>query len=68
MYIINYLPDYLTSAPFEYNWNTKSSKDGNVTITVKGYYSGVFKDDDAVTVTVKNKATIAILSLLVLFL
>ncbi|MBU7048400.1 MAG: hypothetical protein HXS54_18365 [Theionarchaea archaeon] len=67
-YIDNKLKNTDTSAPFEYNWNTKSSKDGSVTITVKGYSSGVFKDDDSVTVTVKNKATIAILSFLVLFL
>jgi hypothetical protein len=57
-----------TSAPFEYNWNTKSVKDGSHTITAKGYSGGVLADEDAVNVTVKNKASIAILSFLVVFL
>jgi hypothetical protein len=57
-----------TSAPFEYNWNTKSVKDGSHTITAKGYSGGVLADEDAVNVTVKNKASIAILSFLVFFL
>jgi hypothetical protein len=57
-----------TSAPFQYNWNTKSSKDGSHTITAKGYSGGFLADEDAVNVIVKNKASIAILSFLVFFL
>jgi hypothetical protein len=58
-----------TTEPFEWTWNTKSSKDGDHTITVMGYYSGIFIDDDTITVTVKNKKkSIALLSWLILFL
>jgi hypothetical protein len=57
-----------TSAPFEYNWNTKSVKDGTRTILIRGYSGGTFIDDDTVNVIVQNKASIAILSLVVLFL
>jgi hypothetical protein len=57
-----------TAPPFEYRWNTKSTKDGSCIITVEGYASDVFIDDDQITVTVQNKASIALLSLLVLFL
>jgi hypothetical protein len=58
-----------TKAPFEYKWKTKKYNDGNHTITVKGYTSGTFRDDDSITVTVKNKHnSIALLSFLVFFL
>ncbi len=67
-YIDNKLKYTDTSAPFQYNWNTKSYKDGSHTIKVKGYSGGIFKDDDQITVTVKNKASIVLLSWVVLFL
>ncbi|MGC1120502.1 MAG: Ig-like domain-containing protein, partial [Candidatus Methanofastidiosia archaeon] len=43
-----------TSSPFSYSWNTIPYADGNHTILVKGYCSGVLKDDDSVTVNVDN--------------
>ncbi len=68
-YIDGVLEKTDTAAPFEWNWNTRPSGDGTHTITVKGYASGQFKDDDTITVTVKNKKnSIAFLSLLILFL
>jgi hypothetical protein len=57
-----------TVSGFEYNWNSKSVKDGTRTIVVKGYSSSTFVDDDTVNVTVANKASIALLSLLVFFI
>ncbi len=57
-----------TTAPYEYSWNTKRNKNGNHTILVKGYVGSVFKDDDQITVNVQNNASIALLSLLVLFI
>ena len=66
-YIDGALKSTDTSAPFEYNWNTKSVKDRTHTITVKGCASGVFMADDTITVTVSKKS-IALLSWLILFL
>jgi hypothetical protein len=43
-----------TSAPFSWNWDTLPYPNGNHTILVKGYCSGVFKDDDSITVNVQN--------------
>jgi hypothetical protein len=43
-----------TTSPFSYSWNTIPYPDGSHTILVKGYCSGVFKDDDSVTVNVDN--------------
>ena len=58
-----------TTAPFEYEWKTKKHKDGTYIVTVKGYASGIFIDDDSITVTIKNKRhSIALLSFLVFFL
>ena len=55
-YIDGALKSTDTSAPFEYNWNTKSVKDRTHTITVKGCASGVFMADDTITVTVSKKS------------
>ncbi len=57
-----------TSRPFSYSWKTRSYKDGLHTIMVKGYSGGVFVDDHQITVTVKNSASIVLLSFLLLFL
>jgi hypothetical protein len=43
-----------TSDPFGYSWDTTPYSNGLHTISVRGYCSGVFKDDDAVTVYVDN--------------
>jgi hypothetical protein len=43
-----------TAAPFQWNWDTTLETDGSHTIRVDGYVSGVFADDDTVTVTVDN--------------
>jgi hypothetical protein len=43
-----------TTSPFSYSWNTTTYSEGNHTILVKGYCSGVLKDDDSVTVNVDN--------------
>jgi hypothetical protein len=43
-----------TSEPFQYSWDTTQYANGLHTILIKGYASGVFKDDDQVTVTVRN--------------
>ncbi|MGC1120396.1 MAG: C25 family cysteine peptidase [Candidatus Methanofastidiosia archaeon] len=43
-----------TSSPFEYSWDTTAYADGDYTILVKGYCSGVLQDDDSVTVNVDN--------------
>ncbi len=68
-YIDGKLKNTDKTPPFEYKWNTRSSKDGTHTITVKGYASGVFIDDDQITVTVENKhKSSALLSFLVFFL
>ncbi|KYK28427.1 MAG: hypothetical protein HXS48_21410 [Theionarchaea archaeon] len=68
-YIDDKLKHTDTTPPFEYKWNTRSSKDGTHAITVKGYASGIFIDNDSVTVTVKNKQkSIALLSFLVFLL
>ncbi|MGC1120552.1 MAG: Ig-like domain-containing protein, partial [Candidatus Methanofastidiosia archaeon] len=57
-----------TTAPFEYKWKTKKSGEGSHTIRAEGYYSGVFVDYDQITVNVAKKASIALLSFLVLLL
>jgi hypothetical protein len=43
-----------TSSPFQYSWDTTAYSDGNHTVLVKGYCSGVLQDDDSVTVNVDN--------------
>ncbi|MBU7021962.1 MAG: hypothetical protein HXS41_12960, partial [Theionarchaea archaeon] len=43
-----------TSSPFSYIWDTTTYGDGNHTISVMGYCSGVFKDGGPITVTVDN--------------
>ena len=68
-YIDGSLESTDTSAPFEWKWKTRKEKDGLYTIMVKGYASGEFKEDDQITVTVKNeKKSIALLSWLILIL
>ncbi len=67
-YIDGTLKSTDTSPPFSYSWNTKRYKDGSHTIKAEGYAGGVLRDTDQITVTVKNKASIALLSLLVFFL
>jgi hypothetical protein len=58
-----------TTRPFEYSWNTKKGyKDGTHTIEVEGYVAGALSATDQIAVIVKNKASIALLSLLILFL
>jgi hypothetical protein len=44
-----------STAPFEYSWDTTQYADGDHTIEVKGYCSGVYKDNDIITVTVSNE-------------
>jgi hypothetical protein len=41
-----------TTAPFSYTWYAVDQVPGKHTITVKGYCSGEFKDDDSITVKV----------------
>jgi hypothetical protein len=43
-----------TTDPFSWSWNTIGETEGSHTIRVDGYVSGVFADDDTVTVTVDN--------------
>ncbi len=43
-----------TTSPFSYSWDTIPYPDGNHTIEVKGYCSGVYKDNDTITVNVDN--------------
>jgi len=43
-----------TTDPFSWSWDTTQYTNGLHTILVKGYYQGVFKDDDSVTVYVNN--------------
>jgi len=57
-----------TSAPFTYRWNTRRYSDGQHTITVRGYASGTLVAEDTITVEVDNSSSIALLSLLILFL
>ncbi len=54
--------------PFEYKWKTKKVTNGIHTIKVEGYYKDVYQDSDEITVTVENKASIVLFSLLALFL
>jgi hypothetical protein len=42
------------SSPFEYSWDTTTYANGDHTILVKGYCSGVLQDDNSVTVNVDN--------------
>ena len=44
-----------TAAPFEYSWDTTQYADDDYTIEVKGYCSSVYKDNDIITVTVRNE-------------
>ncbi|MBU7039923.1 MAG: hypothetical protein HXS45_03880 [Theionarchaea archaeon] len=50
-YIDGLLKSTDTTPPFQYNWDTTQYSDGTYTIEVKGYCSGVYKDNDIVTVT-----------------
>jgi hypothetical protein len=43
-----------TTSPYSWSWDTTTYSEGSHTIRVDGYASGVFKDDDTVTVTVDN--------------
>jgi hypothetical protein len=43
-----------TTAPFEWAWDTTLYAEGDHTIEVKGYCSGVYKDNHIITVTVDN--------------
>jgi hypothetical protein len=43
-----------TSSPFEYSWDTTAYANGDYTILVRGYCSGVLQDDDSVTASVDN--------------
>lgn len=53
-YIDNALVYTDEEMPFAYEWDTTQYADGEHVITVKGYYCGVFRDDDSVTVRVDN--------------
>jgi hypothetical protein len=44
-----------TTSPFAWSWDTIPYADGDHTIEVKGYCSGVYKDNDIITVTVHNE-------------
>ncbi len=67
-YIDGTLKSTDTTAPFEWSWNTTTYSNGSHTIKAEGYASGVLKSTDQNTVTVQNSASIALLSLFVLFL
>jgi hypothetical protein len=43
-----------TTDPYTYSWDTTAYSEGSHTIRADGYVSGVFADDDSVTVTVDN--------------
>jgi hypothetical protein len=43
-----------TTSPFSWSWNTTGETEGTHTIEVMGYCSGVYKDNDSITVTVDN--------------
>jgi len=43
-----------TSAPFDYRWDTTAYQDGEHTITVRGYESGMLCDEDRVACYVDN--------------
>jgi hypothetical protein len=53
-YIDNALVYIDEEMPFVYEWDTTHYADGEHVITVRGYYCGVFRDDDSVTVRVDN--------------
>ncbi len=53
-YIDGVLKYTSTTDPFTWNWDTTLYANGLHTILVKGYANGVFKDDDEITVTVRN--------------
>jgi hypothetical protein len=69
-YIDDQLMSTDTVAPFEWRWNTHRESEGQHTIMVKGYSSDMLEDDDQITAIVDNKKnqSIALLSLLLLFL
>ncbi len=67
-YIDGTLKSTDTAAPFEWSWNTTTYSNGSHTIKAEGYSGGSLKSTDQNTVTVQNSASIALLSLLVLFL
>ena len=49
-----------TTFPFSYSWDTTRCPDGNYTIEVKGYCSGIYQDNDIITVTVDNDGYVTI--------
>ena len=51
-----------TTSPFSWSWDTTTYSNGSHTIRVDGHASGVFKDDDSVSVTVNNEEYIIITS------
>jgi len=54
--------------PFTWDWDTTQYKNkGGYVLKVEGYSSGVFQDDDEIKVKIRNNS-IALLSLLVLFI
>jgi len=56
------------TAPFTWDWDTTQYKNkGGYRLKVEGYSSGVFQDDDEIRVKIRNNS-IALLSLLVLFI
>ncbi|MBU7009646.1 MAG: hypothetical protein HXS46_03065 [Theionarchaea archaeon] len=57
-----------TTAPFTWDWDTTQYRNkGGYKLKVGGYSSGVFQDDDEIRVKIRNNS-IALLSLLVLFI
>ncbi len=46
-----------TTEPFEWSWDTTQETNADHTIEVKGYLSGVYEDNDIITVTVNNEVT-----------
>jgi hypothetical protein len=57
-----------TTAPFEYLWKTKKAGEGSHIIRAEGYYGGALVDYDQITVNVVKKASIVLLSFLLLIL
>jgi hypothetical protein len=57
-----------TTAPFEYLWKTKKTGEGSHIIRAEGYYGGALVDYDQITVNVVKKASITLLSFLLLIL
>ncbi len=67
-YLNNDLKHTDTTEPFTWDWDTTQYKNrGGYKVKAEGYASGAFQDDDEVRVKVSNQS-IALLSLLVLFI